>query len=460
MIRRGQLGLPFPLPFPLEKRLDTVVVGAGISGLVHAHALGPAARVVVLEAAARPGGMLWTADEGGASHELGPETLQTGQAAVEALLEELGLEARRAPHAVERRWIVHRGRLVPLPASPPQVLATPLLSWRAKLRLLGEPWRAREDALDGSLADFVRHRLGPEPLAAFVDPLVSGVYAGDPETLSLEAAFPRLRELVRERGSLWAGLRAQRAPGRERRGVLSFPAGLGTLARALAERLGPRLRLATRVQRIARALDHWIVETDERSYEATNVVVATSGRAARDLLAASAPAVAAALATAAYESLAVVVTRWKRDQIDHPLDGFGYLAPSRERLGHLGTLFSSTLRPECCPPNEVLLRTFLGGAREPRVLDVADIELVARTSAELAPLLGTHGGPLWTGVIRWPHALPRYDRGHPRRVRAVEAALAQTPGLRLLGNYLRGIGLPHLIESARALAVEAAGAQR
>lgn len=428
----------------------TIVVGAGISGLARAHALGPQADVLVLDAADRPGGLMWTERAEGIGFELGPESLQVGSPATTELLSELGIDARPAPAAARRRYVVNAGRTVPLPRSPLSFLTFPALTWRGKLRALSEPWRARGVALDGSLADFVRHRLGPEALAALVDPFVSGVYAGDPELLSFRAIFPDLHAGVAQHGSIVRALRRRdRSKPRRPATLLSLPDGLGTIPRALADRLGARLRLATEVRAIERGRAGWRLETDAGRFAAERLVVATPALAAARLLDAAEPALARELASLTSENLAVVHTLWPRERAGHPLDGFGYLVPSRERLGHLGTLFCSSMRPEACPADSVLVRTFLGGAREPDVVDASDDELVERCVREVGALLRLRGRPDWRHVVRWRGVLPRYDLEHPARLARVRAPLAGRDDLELLGNYLDGIGLPRLIERAR-----------
>jgi oxygen-dependent protoporphyrinogen oxidase len=453
---------------------ETLVVGAGLSGLAYAHGRGPAADLLVLESAPSAGGLVQTRTAplpgtgGTLRFELGPEALQDNAPETLALLDELRLRARPASAAASRRWILLDGRLREVPADPLALLTSGLLSTRGKLRALSEPLRERDVALDGSIADFVRHRLGEEVLERLVDPFVTGVFAGDPEELSLRAAFPQAHELVSRHGSLLKGFKARaaekRAAGEKPRppSLMSVEGGLGALAGALAGALGGRLRLGVRVASIARDGEGWRVEAQAdgdgagapRQVRARRLVVATPAAAAGRLLLAAVPALGEALTEIRSESVISLSHAWRRPDVRHPLDGFGYLVPSGEKRLHLGTLFSSSIAPECCPPGLVLLRTLLGGARHGRLLDWPDEELLGILREDVAPILGLSGEPAFSSVTRWRHALPRYDLRQPERQERVDALLQATPGLSLLGSWRRGISCNSLIEAARRLARE------
>jgi len=486
---------------PLPGIVDTVVLGAGMAGLAYAQGRGAGADVLVLEAGPRAGGLVRTeharlpVEQGAAEHgggalhfEWGPEALQDNTPEVLALFAELGLTPLPAADAARKRFVLCNGQLVALPTSPPAFLKSPLLSLGGKLRAFSEPFRDARTALDGSVADFVRHRLGVQVLDRLVDPFVTGIYAGDPELLSVRAAFPLLHTLVSEHGSLLSGLRARgkaarargkaaRARGEVRRvpSLLSLPGGLSTLAESLAAALGPRLRTGVRVtalraegpaSNVARAdarsraageassdaTGEWVVETSAGTVRARRVVCALPVRAAAKLLTSVSSVLGEALGSMSSESVVSYVHCWRRQDVRHPLDGFGYLVPGCERRLHLGTLFSSSIQPARCPPGTVLLRTLLGGARHARMVEWPDEELHATLADDVAPLLGLTGKPLYTNIVRWRAVLPRYDLAQPGRQEAVEAQLATLPGLALVGNHRRGISVNALIETSRQLA--------
>jgi oxygen-dependent protoporphyrinogen oxidase len=432
----------------MNERVGTLVVGAGISGLAYAHARDDA-DLALLEASDRAGGLIRTEVAGARGEirvECGPETLRVERGGeLERMLRELGLELRSPTRAAAKRFVAWGGRLQEVPLAPPKLLASRLLTLRGKLRLLSEPWRDPRRALDGSIADFVRHRLGSEVLERLVDPFVSGIHAGDPEALSLRACFPKLAEGVEHHGSLLRALRAERGAPVPMLGKV--PGGNASLVEALAARLGGRLLRSTPAEALELDGATWRVRTPSGSIEAPRLVLALPCAAAARLLARAAPELARAVASIQSESVASVALAFRREDVAHALDGFGYLAASAERLAHLGVLFSSSLDASCCPPGQVLVRALAGGARRPAVLEWSDEQLVECIAREAGPLLGLRAPPLLAVVRRWRSALPRFDLQHPERLASIERV---TPGgLTLLGNYLRGIGVHHLVDAAR-----------
>jgi oxygen-dependent protoporphyrinogen oxidase len=434
----------------MSASVGTLVVGAGISGLAFAHELGKREDVLVLESAARAGGYLRTEQRGPDAQfrcELGPETLRADESELRSLLNELDLATHAPPVSASRRFVVHHGKLVEVALAPQKLLASPLIGAGGKLRAMREPWRDAKTALDGSIADFVRHRFGGEVLDALIDPLVSGVYAGDPGQLSMRACFPRLVELVERHGSL---LRAMRREHGTAPTPFKVRGGNGALSDALASKLGDRLRCSSAVRSLAFDSELWRAATASESFSARRVVLAVPSQTAERLLSPVATSLARALGSIASESLAVVHHAYRRASIEHALDGFGYLVPSRERNAHLGTLFSSSIEPDACPRDYVLLRTMLGGARHPGAVDASDAEMLATVAREVGPLLGLREPPVWSQIDRCRGAIPRYDLQHLERVDAIERSAP--PGLSLLGNYLRGIGVGQLVKQARELA--------
>ena len=432
--------------------LDTVVIGAGISGLAYAHARGPRAELVVLEAGTRAGGLVQTV-RGGAEdefrYEVGPESLRFEvRGGLTDMLGELALAAHKPPGEAARRFLVCRGKLVDAPLSPPKFIASPLLSVKGKLRMLAEPLRDPKRCNDGSVADFVRHRIGQEALDAMLDPLVSGIHAGDPAQLSMRACFPRLVELVEKHGGLFRALlktRGEPAPS-----VMKPEGGCQAITDALAARLGDKLRLRSPVTALSRENDRWRVLSGSGEFRARSVVLAVAAPTAARLLAAPLPDLARIVGSIQSENVVSFVHVHRRESVEHSLAGFGYLVASRERMHHLGTLFSSSIAPDACPRTHVVLRTLLGGARQSELIDASDEQLAHLVRTEVGSLLGLRAEPEFTAIQRWRATLPRFDLQHPARVDAIERATP--PSLGLCGNWLRGIGVNHLAASARALA--------
>lgn len=443
------------------------VLGAGITGLTAAWHLRRAGfSPVVFEKSSRIGGAIGAVRCDGWLHELGPNSLLEGSPDVARFIDEIGLGSRRvyAAPAAKQRYIVRGGRLVAMPTSPLAFVTTPLFSTRAKLALLGEPWRKRAPAdAEESVADFVLRRLGREFLDYAINPFVGGVYAGDPALLSVRHAFPKLHALEQQHGSLMRGALARRnASGGPKGRIFSFPNGLGEVTSALAGALGDNLHLKTRVTAVRRCEAGWQVQ-------------ATAGNAcATESFAAVVCALPAdALATLAFDGLpeaqrlpclreiehppvASVFLGFRRGDVRHPLDGFGLLVPQVERRLILGTLFSSTLFSDRAPEGHVALTTFIGGMREPELVGLGDAELQRIVQDELGDLLGLNAPPVFASLQRWPRAIPQYTLGYDRFKAAIDAVEAAGPGLFIGGNARDGISLANCIASGERLA-DAAG---
>jgi len=439
------------------------ILGAGVTGLSAAWRLQRAGFApVVFERSSRAGGVIRAVRSDGWLHELGPNSLLEGSPEIAAFIDELGLGARRvyAADAAKQRYIVRAGRLVAVPTSPVSFLTTRLFSSRAKLTLLGEPWRRRADAsAEESVADFVRRRLGGEFLDYAVNPLVGGVYAGDPERLSLRHAFPKLHALEQENGSLLRGaLKRRNASGGPKGRIFSFPNGLAEIPNALVASLGTALRLSHRVVALNRIGRDWQVEYEVDGVRGTGTLAAVVCAMPADALAKleieNVPAAKqlGVLEEIVQPPVVSVFTGYKRSHVLHPLDGFGMLVPQVEHRLILGSLFSSTLFPNRAPEGYVGLTSFVGGMREPELTQLVDSELVRIVDAELSRFVGVRGAPVFSHVQRWPRAIPQYTLGYQRFKDAIAATESAAPGLFIGGNSRDGISVGQCIESGRRLA--------
>jgi oxygen-dependent protoporphyrinogen oxidase len=416
----------------------------------------------VLEAAARAGGVIASHRRDGFLREAGPNSALDTTPLIDALLRDAGVdsERRNASAVAAKRFVVRDGRLLALPATPLGLLATSVFSLGAKLHLAREPFVARApEGADETVAAFVRRRLGDEFLDYAVEPFVAGIYAGDPERLSLKAAFPRLHALERRYGSLIRGQvlgARERARGRERgknvASSFSFRDGMQTLPDALARAL-PHLELGVRVIGVERADSGFRVAGERagtaRSWQARAVVLATPADVSARLVGGLAPAASAALEAIPYAPVASVASAYARADVAHPLDGFGFLAPRKARRALLGTLFSSSMFDGRAPDGSVLLTTFVGGERDPALARLAPESIEAVVDRELRELLGA-GTPLWREVVQWPRAIPQYAIGHLNRIAALERAERDAPGLFLRANYRGGVSVGDCIKSAQA----------
>lgn len=440
-----------------------LIVGGGISGLATAWFLRRrGVDVTVLEAGGEPGGTIRTVKRDGFLVDTGPTSALYRGGALGELITGLGLDAEviggdgRAP-----RYIVKDDKLVPLPSGPLGFFTTPLFSPGAKLRLMAEPFHRRART-EESIAQFVSRRLGREFLEWAVDPFVSGVYAGDPQRLSVRAALPRLYALEAEYGSLFLG-----ALGRAFRGrpggpqphgrLISFARGMQTLPRAIATALADAVHLNAPVSALAQAGGDWIARTPNGEHRAPHLVLAVPAYRAAPLLAPIAPGVARELEAIAYPPVASVALGYERGDIEHPLDGFGALLPRRVGRDTLGVIFSSTLFPHRAPAGMVLLTAYIGGARNTAIADCPHPALVERVLADIRPLFGIRTDLLFQHVTLWPRAIPQYELGHTERLARVDAALHRLPRLYLRANWRDGVSLADSVSSAERTAAALAG---
>jgi oxygen-dependent protoporphyrinogen oxidase len=446
---------------------DVLVIGAGLSGLVAAfRAKRAGLRVAVFETRSRPGGVIGSERRSGALFERGPNSGLDTTPLINAMLADLGIAAERVDgsKASSKRYVVRGGRLIALPMSPGAFLRTPLFSFGAKLRLFAEPFigKAPADA-EESIARFVRRRLGEEFLDYAIEPFVAGIYAGDPETLSVPAAFPRLHALEQRYGGLIKGAimgarerRKSADKSKNAASSFSFREGMQTLTDALARAVG-NVDCEVKVTRVERRPDGSFVVAGERfgmAFErpARAVVVATPAYAASEIVRDLAPAAAAALADIPYPPVTVVASAYRRREILHPLDGFGFLAPAKERPAVLGTLFSSTMFENRAPSEVALLTTFVGGRRNPELATAGDADLRSAVQAELARLVGAGAEPMWSEITRWSRAIPQYTLGHLGRIAKVEEAERAVPGLYFCANYRGGVSIGDCVKAGHAIA--------
>lgn len=442
--------------------LDAVVVGAGISGLTTAYRLQCAGLAVqLLDAAVRPGGVVASVLHEGCLFERGPNSALDTTPLIAELVADLGLagQFRMASATADKRYVVRGGRLTPLPTSPGAFFATPLFSARAKLALLREIFVAPAPAqAEESIAQFVRRRLGSEFLDYAIDPFVAGVYAGDPESISVRAAFPRLHALEQRWGSLVRGQvlgarerRRQKAVAKNTAKSFSFALGMQQLTDALAAALGG-LHMQTRVLRIERdAAGPFTLHAEQagvpQHWRARTLVLAVPADAAAALVQPHCADAAAALDSIAYAPVATVASAYARQDVGHALDGFGCLVPRQESRRVLGVLFSSSMFEGRAPAGKVLLTTFIGGQRQPLMAQLPESDIADLAHQEHAALLGATGQPRFQAVTRWPRAIPQYTLGHLGRVERAEAARRALPGLFFCANWTGGVAVGDCIRN-------------
>ena len=456
-----------------------LVIGGGASGLAAALALCDAAdaesdpaprfEVELIEAADRLGGAIETVRLDDYLVERGPDMFITDKPGGLDLCRRLGLEDQlvKTDPQFGGSLVVRAGRPVPVPESfqllgTPKiraVLTSPIFSWAGKLRMALEPLVGRSaQAGDESVGAFVRRRLGREALERLVQPLVGGIYTGDPERLSLAATLPRFIEMERAHGSLWQGLRA-RAADKEKatRGAryglfVSLRNGLSQLVDAAQGALEGRcrIRLGTEVKTIKRIDgegEFGVELSSGETIQADAVILAVSCKIASRLVSDLPGDLSARLGEIELASSVVVSTGHRLDQIEHPLDAYGLVVPRGEGRRVLAVSFASRKLAGRAPQGRVLLRTFVGGELQPELVELDDQELRALVLEELESLLGVRGDPELIDVARYREMMPQYNVGHLDRVETIERLVAQIPGLVLAGNSFRGVGLPDCIAS-------------
>jgi protoporphyrinogen/coproporphyrinogen III oxidase len=314
---------------------------------------------------------------------------------------------------------------------------------------------------DESLGAFVRRRLGAEALERVAQPLVAGIYTADPEELSLAATMPRFLEVERRDRSLILGLRRAlaRAPLPGTSGArwslfVTFAEGMQTLVTALADRLpDSTIVLGQRVAGVERDGVRWrVTTTDGARFDADRVIVASESHAAARLLRYVDPALATLLGEVEYAGAATVSLGYRRADVPHPLDAFGFVVPRGEGKALLAATFSSVKYPGRAPEGHVLIRCFLGGALNAEVLREDDASLVARARRELGEALGIRAEPVLVRSARWPASMPQYRVGHLARVDAIERRVRAVPGLWLAGAAYRGVGIADCVRSGEAAA--------
>jgi len=451
--------------------LKFAVVGGGISGLTAAYRLTkllPQARVEIFEASDRLGGVLATHGEGDFLIERGADSFITREPWGRELCEELGLSGELIPTntAHRRALVLHYGKLHPVPAGfvliRPQrlwpIIKTPLLSWPGKLRLIAERWRKPpqgidHDGFDDNLAHFASERLGREAFEHLVEPLVAGIYTADANQLSVAATMPEALEALRKNGTLWQRdqVDAEASSGARYGSFVTLRGGMGRLVEALRACLpAEAIHLNQSVEKISHdEVGNWRLRfadgTSSESY--AGVVLAVPAPRAAALIGEIDALLAGLLGEISYASSAVVSFAFRGDQIERKLDGFGFVVPKIENRDIIAASFSSVKFPGRAPDEMVLIRTFLGGALRPDLVDLPDAELERIALAELTDILGISGPPTMIDVVKWREKMPQYRVGHLELVQKIEERAAGVAGLALAGNGYRGVGIPYCVRS-------------
>lgn len=460
-----------------------LVVGGGISGLAAAHRLIELCRekklgreILLLEANRRLGGSITTERVGDFLVEAGPDSFISEKPWALRLCDRLGIASRLVSTntANQNIYVVHKGSLQLLPEgffllAPTRLwplIQTPLFSWRGKLRIAGELFLPR-GGTDGdeSLASFVRRRFGQEVLERVAQPLIGGIYAADPELLSLRATMPRFLEMERaQRSVIWSmWLEQQRRAHKQQVGsgarwslFVTLAGGMQELVDTLAMHLpAGSVRLGAKVAglRWDSGKKIWRVTiSDDESLTADGVILALPAYSSATILSSPTPRLAQELQAIPYTSAATVSLAYRQAEVPRGLDGFGFVVPAIESRKIIACTFSSIKYPGRAPAGYVLLRAFVGGALQPHLLTQDDRMMENSVRQELADFLGVRVEPLFCRIHRHPRSMPQYHVGHRERIRRIETHLTQLPALALAGNAYHGVGIADCIHSGEEAA--------
>lgn len=465
-----------------HKSKHIVIIGGGISGLATAYYLQQGARaqglplhIHLLEASDRLGGVIHTVREHGFIVEGGPDCILSFKPAGVGLWKELGLEEEIVGTSREHQgsYVYSRGALHPLPEGLTLMIPsklgplfrTRLISWPGKLRAgMDLLWSRRTNSHDISVAEFITAHLGREVFERIVEPLFAGIYAGDARTLSLAATYPQLLAVEHEHGSLLRGLLLIRRKHRHGDGharparwtpFVTLRRGLAQMVDVLQDRLEDvHIHLNTRANALFRVENNgpalWRIRTEGgQDILADAVVVATPAYVAAQLLRDTSPALAASLAEIPYASTVTVSLAFRREEVNHPLNGYGFVVPRVEGRRLLACTWTSSKFPHRAPVGRALFRCFLGRAGDDDVVNLPDDRLTALVLDELHTIMGLDARPEHVWIFRWRRALPQYTVGHRERLRAIKRSLADLPNLHLIGNGYKGVGVPDRVAEAR-----------
>lgn len=419
------------------------IVGGGIAGLAAAWAArqagGPALDIVVLERDAEPGGKARTVRSGGWRAEGGPAGAVL-RPELQALIESAGLSGEVIPARPEsrHRFLYVGGRPRRVTPNPVALVGSGVLSARGAARLLAEPFVARHGGGEESIRDFAARRLGAEAAERLIMPMTIGVFAGDARALSVDAAFPRMRALEREHGSLVRGLVARR--GRMAPPLVSFRGGMQRLPLALAERGSFTVQCNTRVRAVERTDAQWRLHTDAREpLLADAIVLAGESWSMSELVSALDPTIAANLAAIQCPPVTVVALGYGPGEAARVPRGFGVLVARGERVRMLGGLWESQIFPGRAPDGHLLMRAMYGGTIDSAACAGSEQDALALAREDMTRCFGIVSEPVFSHVVQWPAAIPQYTLGHQARVAAIERRERAIPAFAITGNALRGV---------------------
>lgn len=452
-----------------------VVIGGGITGLSAAHHLlelqnerNLDIEVILIEKSNNLGGPIKTVKKDGFLIELGPDMFFTKKPWALNLSKRLGLEDELIETNESKRgtYVLWNRKLVPVPEgflmlAPSRIipfLKTPLFSWAGKLRMMLDLFISKGTQKDESLSSFVKRRFGNEALERVAQPMIGGIYTADPEKLSLRAIMPQFIEMEQKYGSVIRGMLHNNKDNKKDSGArysqfLSFKNGMQTLVDSIEKKLpSGSINLNEEVNRISRYKDSWRIGTDKKTIEACGVIITTPSYQAAKLIGSFDQELSNDLSSIEYASSAVVIVAYKKEQISQDINGFGFVVPDVETSDLIACSFSSIKFDGRAPKDHMLCRAFVGGALNPGILELEDIEIIDKAKQGLSEVLGIQVEPIFEILERYPQAMPQYHIGHINKTEKIQKKLLEYKGLEMAGNAYNGVGLPECVNSGELAA--------
>ncbi|PKL83729.1 MAG: protoporphyrinogen oxidase [Ignavibacteriae bacterium HGW-Ignavibacteriae-3] len=454
----------------MKSKKQITILGAGISGLAAAHWLRKDGfEIRILEEKSRPGGAMETINKDGFLVDFGPNSGLETTPLIRKIVDEVGLSDQMiyASDISNKRFILRNNHLHALPTTVSVFLKTKLFSLKGKLRLFGEPFVGRSaDGYYQSIAHFVQRRLGKEFLDYAIDPFVSGVFAGDPHKLSVKSAFPKLYRLEEIYGGLVKGMirgarerKRSLEESKQSAKMFSFINGMQSFPEAIANSLSNSIIYDCRVLKTELNTESkngkWKISYEKhgtRQEVETDFVISTlPAYTASQIFGSLSTDLVKHLDDIYYPPVMVLFLGFNKKDIGTPLDGFGFLIPSKEKKKFLGAIWSSTIFPNRCEDDKAAFTLFVGGARSPQLFET-DIDIIIDNAVkEFKETMKITADPLLIRYKKWQQAIPQYNLGYIEHENYFDKFESENSGIILGGNYRGGISVGDCVKNSELL---------
>ena len=454
----------------MHKTYDVAIIGGGISGLSALHFLKhkqPTINVKLFESDSRLGGTIGTDKIDGYSFDWGPNGFLDREPLTLQMVEQLGLNdsLERAGENVSNRFILRDGKLRAVPMSPPKFLTSDILPLSGRLRVMMEPFaKKRTPDIDESIYDFVQRRIGTQAADYLVQPMVSGVYGGVADRLSLQSCFPIMREMEDEYGSLFKAMiaKAKQAKAKKKKTgspsgpggwLTSFDGGLYTVIEKFESKYADQIACNMKAKNISKENDVYTITFENGdSIQATHIILATPTYRAAEITKNLSTPLSQHFNSIPYAPISVVCLGYKKENIKHKLDGFGFLVPQKEKLNILGSIWTSSIFDNRAPEGMVQFRTMIGGDGDHKSINLSDEDLLQVVEKDLQAIVGIDGKPELSKIYRWTRGIPQFKIGHKAIMMKLEDELTRNKNIHITGNAYYGISLNDCIKQSYKVA--------